>query len=99
MLKVARKTVEAENVQSFELVDPAGKALPRFTAGAHLDVHTPGGKIRQYSLCNSTAEQHRYLIAVMRAEPTRGGSKAMHEHVNEGDLIEVSAPKNHFPLA
>ena len=98
-LKVARKTVEAENVQSFELVDPAGKALPRFTAGAHLDVHTPGGKIRQYSLCNSTAEQHRYLIAVMRAEPTRGGSKAMHERVNEGDLIEVSAPKNHFPLA
>ena len=99
VLKVAKKTVEAENVQSFELVDPAGKALPRFTAGAHLDVHTPGGKIRQYSLCNSAAERHRYLIAVMRAEPTRGGSKAMHERVNEGDVIEVSAPKNHFPLA
>ena len=99
MLKVARKTVEAENVQSFELVDPAGKMLPRFTAGAHIDVHAPGGKLRQYSLCNSAAEQHRYLIAVMRAEPTRGGSKAMHEHVNEGDSIEVSAPKNHFPLA
>jgi ferredoxin-NADP reductase/uncharacterized iron-regulated membrane protein len=98
VLKVAKKTVEAENVQSFELVDPAGNALPRFTAGAHIDVHTPGGKVRQYSLCNSAAERHRYLIAVMRAEPTRGGSKAMHERVNEGDLIEVSAPKNHFPL-
>jgi vanillate O-demethylase ferredoxin subunit len=98
LLKVAKKRDEAENVQSFELVDPAGKALPRFTAGAHIDVHVPGGKVRQYSLCNSAAERYRYLIAVMRAEPTRGGSKAMHEHVNEGDLIEVSVPRNHFPL-
>ncbi|PMS16717.1 flavodoxin reductase [Trinickia dabaoshanensis] len=99
VLKVARKTAEAQNVQSFELVDPAGRDLPRFTAGAHIDVHVPGGNVRQYSLCNSAAEHHRYLIAVMRAEPTRGGSKAMHDEVNEGDLIEVSAPKNHFPLA
>ena len=97
-LKVARKRAEAENVQSFELVDPAGKALPPFTPGSHIDVHLPGGKIRPYSLCNSPAQRHRYLIAVMRAEPTRGGSKAMHEQVNEGDLVQVSAPKNHFPL-
>lgn len=97
-LKVARKTAEAENVQSFELVDPDGKPLPAFSAGAHVDVHVPGGKVRQYSLCNSAAERHRYLIAVMRAESTRGGSKAMHEQVDEGDLIEVGAPKNYFPL-
>ncbi len=97
-LKVARKRAEAQGIQSFELVDPAGRALPRFTAGSHLDVHVPGGAIRQYSLCNSPAERHRYLIAVMRGEPTRGGSKAMHEQVKEGDLIEVSAPKNHFPV-
>ncbi|NUY04215.1 oxidoreductase [Paraburkholderia sp. JPY169] len=97
-LKVARKTAEAEHIQSFELVDPAGKALPPFAAGSHLDVHVPGGKVRQYSLCNPPGERHRYLIAVMRAEPTRGGSRAMHEQVKEGDMIEVSAPKNHFPL-
>jgi vanillate monooxygenase ferredoxin subunit len=23
----------------------------------------------------------------------------MHEQVNEGDLLPISAPKNHFPLA
>ncbi|RDK03534.1 PepSY domain-containing protein [Paraburkholderia lacunae] len=97
-LKVARKTAEAENIQSFELVDPAGKALPPFSAGSHIDIHVPGGKVRQYSLCNPPGERHRYLIAVMRAEPTRGGSRAMHEQVKEGDLIDVSAPKNHFPL-
>ncbi|WP_175749857.1 PepSY domain-containing protein [Burkholderia pyrrocinia] len=97
-LKVARKTAEAENVQSFELVDPAGKPLPPFTAGSHIDVHVPGGKVRQYSLCNSSAERHRYLIAVMLAESTRGGSKAMHERLGEGDLIEVGLPKNFFPL-
>ncbi|OAJ56055.1 Vanillate O-demethylase oxidoreductase [Paraburkholderia ginsengiterrae] len=97
-LKVSRKTAEAENIQSFELVDPAGKALLPFTAGSHIDIHVPGGKVRQYSLCNPPRERHRYLIAVMRAEPTRGGSRAMHEQVKEGDLIEVSAPKNLFPL-
>lgn len=97
-LKVARKAAEAENIQSFELVDPAGKALPPFAAGSHIDVHVPGGKVRQYSLCNRPWERHRYLIAVMGAEPTRGGSRAMHEQVMEGDLIEVSNPKNHFPL-
>ena len=97
-LKVARKRAEAEGIQSFELVDPAGAPLPRFEAGAHLDVHLPGGKTRQYSLCNPAAEQHRYLIAVMRAESSRGGSIAMHEQVEEGDLIKVSTPKNHFPL-
>jgi vanillate O-demethylase ferredoxin subunit len=97
-LKVERKIAEAEGIRSFELVDPSGRALPRFTAGSHLDVRVPGGKIRQYSLCNSAAEQHRYLIAVMRAESSRGGSMAMHDQVEQGDLIEVSAPKNHFPL-
>lgn len=97
-LKVARKTTEAENIQSFELVDPSGKPLPPFTAGSHIDVHVPGGKIRQYSLCNSAAERHRYLIAIMLADASRGGSKAMHAQIREGDLIEVSTPRNHFPL-
>ena len=42
-VRIARKAVEALDICSFELVDPAGAALPAFTAGSHIDVHaTPG---------------------------------------------------------
>ena len=98
-VRVARKANEALDIQSFELVDPQGSALPAFTAGAHIDVFLPNGLIRQYSLCNDPGETHRYLIGVLRDPATRGGSEAMHDQVNEGDLLQISAPKNHFPLA
>lgn len=98
-VRVARKTAEADGICSFELVDAAGAALPAFTAGAHLDVQVPGGPTRQYSLCNNPAETHRYLIAVLREPTSRGGSAGMHERVREGDLLDISPPRNHFPLA
>lgn len=98
-VRVARKTTEAEGICSFELTDAAGAALPAFTAGAHLDVQVPGGPTRQYSLCNNPAEMHRYLIAVLHEARSRGGSAGMHERVREGDLLDISPPKNHFALA
>ena len=52
-LLVRSITYEAENIRSFELVDPAGNDLPPFEAGAHIDVNVPGGLTRQYSLCDS----------------------------------------------
>jgi vanillate O-demethylase ferredoxin subunit len=73
--------------------------LPAFAAGSHVDVQIPGGITRQYSLCNDPAETHRYLIAVLHDAASRGGSQAMHDHVNEGDVLTISAPKNHFALA
>jgi vanillate O-demethylase ferredoxin subunit len=76
-----------------------GKPLPGFSAGSHIDVPLPGGITRQYSLCNEPGESHRYQIAVLRDANSRGGSSAMHERVMVGDVIEISAPKNHFPLA
>ena len=97
-LQVRRKTVEADGVVSFELAHPAGKPLPSFSAGAHIDVTPRAGTVRQYSLCNDPTEHYRYLIAVQLAPESRGGSKAMHA-LREGDRIKASAPKNHFPLA
>jgi vanillate monooxygenase ferredoxin subunit len=98
-VRVARKRIEAEDICSFELVDVNGAALPGFSAGAHIDVHVPGGLTRQYSLCNDSAETHRYQIAVLKDSASRGGSHAMHDSVHEGSLLEISQPKNHFPLA
>jgi vanillate O-demethylase ferredoxin subunit len=98
-VRVARKTQETLDICSFELVAADGDALPAFTAGAHLDVHLPGGLMRQYSLCNAPGETQRYLIAVLRDAASRGGSLAMHDNVQEGQTLQISAPKNHFPLA
>lgn len=98
-VRVARKTVEAEGICSFELVRTDGQPLPAFAAGSHIDVEIPGGTTRQYSLCNDPAETHRYQIAVLRDAGSRGGSIAMHDRVNEGDVLSISAPKNHFALA
>ncbi|HEU6454862.1 MAG TPA: PDR/VanB family oxidoreductase [Roseateles sp.] len=97
-VRVARKTREAEAICSYELVPVDGAALPPFAAGAHVDVHLPNGLVRQYSLCNAPGETHRYLIAVLRAADSRGGSQAMHDDVDVGTLLTISAPKNHFPL-
>lgn len=97
-LFVTKKTAEAEGICSFELAAPGGKALPPYAAGAHLDVHVRPGMVRQYSLCGDPADRHRYLIAVQRAEDSRGGSVAMHDELPEGGELVVGAPRNHFPL-
>ena len=98
-VRVARKTIEAEGVAGFELVDRRGAALPPFSAGSHIDVHVPGGPIRQYSLCNDPREAHRYLIAVLRDPASRGGSAGMHDGVDEGALLTIGVPRNHFELS
>jgi len=97
-VQVVRKVREAEDIASFELASAGGAPLPAFSAGSHIDVQVPGGLTRQYSLCNDSAEQHRYRIAVLRDPASRGGSIAMHDAVHEGDVIHISEPKNHFPL-
>ncbi|WP_137134833.1 PDR/VanB family oxidoreductase [Rhizobium sp. FKY42] len=95
---VSRKTPETPDIVTVELVSAQGCALPPFTAGAHVDVTLPGGMIRQYSLCNASDETHRYVLGVLRDPKSRGGSKALHDTVSEGDRLTISAPKNLFPL-
>lgn len=98
-VRVARKQQEAVDICTFELVAEDGAPLPAFSAGSHVDVHLPGGLSRQYSLCNDSTESHRYLIGVLRDPASRGGSNAMHDEVAEGQVLQISAPANHFPLA
>jgi vanillate O-demethylase ferredoxin subunit len=98
-LKVVKKTSEAQDICTFELVDPSGRGLPRFAAGAHIDVHIGAGLVRQYSLCNDARETHRYLIGVLRTAQSRGGSGALHDDIGEGDMLRIGTPKNYFPLA
>ncbi|WP_409524867.1 PDR/VanB family oxidoreductase [Nitrincola sp. MINF-07-Sa-05] len=98
IVQVKQKTQAAADIACFELVDPHGRELPAFTAGAHIDVQTADEHLRQYSLSNASRERQRYQIAVLREPQSRGGSLAMHEQVQEGDYLRISAPRNHFAV-
>lgn len=97
-VRVRQIRFEGVGIHSYELVDPQGGELPAFEPGAHIDVHLPDGVVRQYSLSNDPAERHRYVIAVLRDEAGRGGSKSLHETLRVQDLITISRPRNNFSL-
>lgn len=97
-LKITGKEQIARDIWRFELRDPNGVDLPGFRAGSNLTVQVPTGSRRRYSLCNSPEERDRYVIAVKRDANGRGGSISMIDDTTEGGLIEVSAPRNDFPL-
>ena len=52
--------LEAQGICSFELADPNGHALPSFDAGAHIDVHLPGGVVRSYSLAGDPQDNTKW---------------------------------------
>lgn len=97
-VRISSKTLLADGVVCLELVPSLNDALPSFTAGAHIDVFLPNGLVRQYSLSNSPAETHRYVLGVRRDPSSRGGSLAVHDLLREGDSIKISSPRNKFPL-
>ena len=97
-LRIRQIRYEGIGIHSYELTDPQGRELPAFTAGAHIDVHLGEDLIRQYSLCNAPSERHRYVIAVLRDEQGRGGSRRVHDALRVGGTLTVSRPRNHFPL-
>lgn len=94
---VTERWYTAEDIVAFKLKLPEGEHLD-FEAGAHLDVHTPNGLVRQYSLVNAPDERD-YLVIGVKLEPaSRGGSRSLHDSLQVGDSLTVSAPKNHFGL-
>ncbi|PYE20427.1 vanillate O-demethylase ferredoxin subunit [Paraburkholderia silvatlantica] len=91
-----RKIPVATDICVFELASAGDAPLPAFEAGAHIDVHVDGF-VRQYSLCSHPSEAGAYRIGVLRDAASRGGSVAMHA-LEAGTILEISTPKNHFPL-
>jgi vanillate O-demethylase ferredoxin subunit len=98
-LIVRRREVQGQGIVLLDLADAAGAVLPAFEAGAHIDVHLPGGLVRQYSLCGDPADLRRYRLGVLQDPASRGGSIAVHAHLVEGAVVTVGRPRNHFPLA
>lgn len=97
-LVVRQRRMLTQQICEFELADPRGQALPSFEPGAHINVRTPGGYVRSYSLCNDPQQSDRYVIGVKRESGGRGGSVSMVDRIEVGDSIEASAPLNSFRL-
>ncbi|WP_076536590.1 PDR/VanB family oxidoreductase [Shewanella sp. UCD-KL21] len=95
---IKNKNQETTNITSFELAAVNGTSLPTFTTGSHIDVHIADNIVRQYSLINHPQSAEFYKIAVLKDANSTGGSIAMHQDVNVGDVIKISAPRNLFPL-
>jgi ferredoxin-NADP reductase len=99
LARVAAVRPVAIDILRFELEPGDRRPFAPFGAGAHIDVTTPAGPVRQYSLCGDPAQPRRYAIAVKREREGRGGSASLHEGVEEGSALAFSGPRNLFPLA
>lgn len=77
---------------------PEAPELGAFSPGAHLDLHVDDRLVRQYSIVGSPRDGDGYLVCVQREDNGRGGSLAVHERVQVGDELRISAPRNTFSL-
>ena len=90
---------EARDIYSFELTAPDFGDLPAFEAGAHIDVHLPGGLIRSYSLSSDPANRRGWVLGILREGKGRGGSRTMHDKLRVGDRLTVGPVRNAFALS
>jgi ferredoxin-NADP reductase len=99
-LVVAQRRIVArdEDVVALKLVAADGKPLHRWHPGAHIDIHLPSGRVRQYSLCGDPDAGDSYRIAVRRIPGGGGGSTEVHDAVRVGTRVTTNGPRNAFPL-
>lgn len=88
----------AEDTVALLLRGASGPLAP-WEPGAHIDLALPNWLTRQYSLCGDPADRESYRIAVRHERLSRGGSEYVHRFLRRGRTLEVSLPRNHFPLA
>ena len=99
-LQVVERQVVArdQNVVALTLAAPDRRPLPPWHPGAHLDIHLPSGRIRQYSLCGEPGLRTCYRIAVRRIPDGGGGSIEVHDGLGVRATVTSSGPRNAFPL-
>ncbi|MFG2720362.1 PDR/VanB family oxidoreductase [Streptomyces sp. NPDC048416] len=97
-LTVTARTEPAHGVVRLRLEARDGTELPAWEPGAHLDLVLPSGLVRQYSLCGDPGDRAAYTVATRLIEDGRGGSREVHERLQEGSELRVRGPRNRFPL-
>ena len=99
--RVSRTALLSPTLKRVWLEAADGGLLPPAAPGAHVLVRLSLGE-RQwrnaYSLISPPGARTAYEIIVRRVESSRGGSRHVHEHLAAGDLIELAAPVNLFPI-
>jgi dimethylamine monooxygenase subunit B len=93
---------ETTFIKRFHLCPTDQELLPAFTGGSHIATYVKNGNQvieRNYSLVSHPTDRTHYEIAIRKDEHSRGGSLYWHDEIKEGDHLEISWPKNHFPLA
>ncbi|QOL13192.1 PDR/VanB family oxidoreductase [Dickeya dianthicola] len=90
---------QGEGNVALRLVATDEQPLPAFEAGAHVDVHLPGGAVRPYSLAGDPADRSHYLLCVRHDAASRGGSRYVHTALRVGQTLAISPPRNAFTLA
>jgi glycine betaine catabolism B len=99
-LRVARKFVETGAVQTFRLMTEDGGPLPfNWAPGQYvtLALQTPTGPMRRSYTIASSPNQSRFLELTIKREG--GGSVFLHDHVNEGDFLDVKGPQGVFTFS
>ncbi|MGY3138371.1 ferredoxin-NADP reductase [Bradyrhizobium sp. USDA 4501] len=96
---VVRREEPGEGIVIIDLAAVDGEPLPRFEAGAHVDVHIGPKLVRQYSLCGDPADTSTYRLGIKLEDKSRGGSAGIHREVKVGHRLAISQPRNNFPLA
>ncbi|MGG3841568.1 NO-inducible flavohemoprotein [Anoxybacillus kestanbolensis] len=104
---VQKKVKESDVITSFYLVPQDGGEISDFLPGQYVSVKVqiPSEKythIRQYSLSDVPGKSH-YRISVKREvetaqKPAGIVSNYLHDHVKEGDVLELSAPAGDFTI-
>lgn len=95
---ISKREDQADAVAVFELTAKDGSNLPEFDAGSHIDVHITADIVRQYSLSNNPDANGVYRLGILKDPNSRGGSEAIHTEFQIGKELQISAPRNHFPL-
>ena len=88
----------AQDTSLYEFAAADGRPLAAYEPGSHIDLHLPGGLMRQYSLARPYRADQGYLVGVKLDPKTRGGSRWLHDSARVGATFEVGGPRNNFPL-
>ncbi len=97
-LRVVARRQLAPAIIELELASADGTALPKWQAGAHIDLRLGADLIRQYSLVESAPGSKTWVVAVLVEAEGRGGSKLIEKNLQVDAIVKSSGPRNHFPV-
>lgn len=97
-VRIAEIVEEAQDVRSLLLERVDGADFPAWEPGAHIDLEIRAGLVRQYSLCGALGDARRWRVTILRDPKSRGGSIAIHDDLNPGDIVRMGEVRNNFPL-